>query len=138
MAKDSRSSGRSGRPQPTPPRTRSQRARDLAPYTKMRPLRREDLLKETEDHAKQVRAILRGQDGQLEWHEQNAERPPGFESQDMLVVRAWLTRRSVEAPPQAAALIKFPRMWSTKRGRYCNFSTPGAGSYGLMRARPSF
>ena len=62
---------------------------------------------------------------------------PGFESRDVLVVRAWLVRRSVEPAPQAAALIKFPRMWSTKRGRYCNFSTPGA-TFGLMRARPTF
>jgi len=138
MAKDPRPPHRPQRPAPPPPRSQSQRARDLAPYTRIKPLRHEEILRETEEHAKQVRAVLRGKDGELEWQEHHEAPPPAFEREDMLVVRNWLKRRPVEAPPQAAALIKFPRMWATKRGRYCRFVAPGAGSYGLLRARPTF
>ncbi|MCK5689570.1 hypothetical protein KAI87_09895, partial [Myxococcota bacterium] len=59
-------------------------------------------------------------------------------SKDMLVVRAWAEKRTLDATPQASAMVSFPRMWTTKRGRYAKFKAPGAGVYGLVRARPTF
>jgi len=61
-----------------------------------------------------------------------------FASQDLLVVRAWLERRPIEAAGPAPALVQYPRLWTTKRGRYCRFKAPGAGTYAILRARPTF
>src|SRR5271157_1644054 len=102
MAKDPRPPQRPQSPAPPPPKARSQRPRDLTPYAKTKPLSHEQVIKETEAHAKQVRAVLRGKDGELEWQDHHEKPPAAFEHEDMLVVRNWLKRRPVEAPPQAA------------------------------------
>ena len=97
---------------------------------------------DTEAHAKLVREITRGKDivdrpdsGKEPPRER---RPAAFQRIDMIVVRQWLRQRPLEPPISATALVAFPRMWTTRRGRYCKFNAPGAGAYGLVRARPSF
>ncbi len=65
-------------------------------------------------------------------------RPAPFDRRDLMVVRSWLSRRPLETMPAAAAMVPYPRMWTTKRGRYCRFRAPGAGVYGIVRARPTF
>jgi|WetSurMetagenome_2_1015567.scaffolds.fasta_scaffold1026936_2 hypothetical protein len=94
-------------------------------------------LTETEKHAKEVQAVARGMSIVEPAHE-SEKRPPAFESRDLLVVRSWLTRRPLEPKPVAPALVQYPRLWTSKRGRYCKFKAPGAGSYALLRARPTF
>jgi hypothetical protein len=93
---------------------------------------------ETEKHAKEVREVARGRDIVDRSLLAREVRPPLFKNQDMLLVRSWMMRRPLEPTSPAAALVHFPRMWSTKRGRYCRFQAPGAGVYGLLRARPTF
>ncbi len=93
---------------------------------------------ETEQHAREVREVARGRDIVERKGEAAESRPAVFRGSDMLFVRSWLQRRPLEAPSTAAALVHYPRMWTTRRGRYCRFVAPGAGSYGLLRARPSF
>ncbi len=97
---------------------------------------------DTEAHAKLVREVIRGKDivdKPHTSHEPSRERrPAAFHRIDMIVVRTWLRHRPLEPPLSATALVAFPRMWTTKRGRYCKFNAPGAGAYGLVRARPSF
>jgi len=95
-------------------------------------------LAETAAHAQEVREIGRGRDI-VERPGANVEqKPAAFANPGMLVVRSWLQRRPLESAAPAAALVHYPRLWTTKRGRYCRFSAPGAGSYGLVRARPTF
>ena len=96
---------------------------------------------DTEEHAREVRAVLMGQDiveGLAGGAEGLETRPPAFEQRRMMMVRAWFGRRPLEPPMATAALVAFPRMWTTKRGRYCRFRAPGAGVYGILRARPTF
>ncbi len=95
---------------------------------------------DTEAHAKEVREVIRGKDV-LERPvppELRERKPAAFNRIDMIVVRGWLRNRPLEPPISATAMVAFPRMWTTKRGRYCKFNAPGAGAYGLVRARPSF
>ncbi|MEZ0310316.1 MAG: hypothetical protein ACAI38_00990 [Myxococcota bacterium] len=95
---------------------------------------------DTEAHAKEVREITRGKDivDRPVAAELRERRPAAFNRIDMIVVRTWLRNRPLEPPISATAMVAFPRMWTTKRGRYCKFNAPGAGAYGLVRARPSF
>jgi hypothetical protein len=93
---------------------------------------------EVEKHAKEVREVIRGRDI-VERPTDGSERvAPTFGGSDLLVVRSWMKGRPFEPRLEAAALVHFPRQWSTRRGRYCRFQAPGAGSYGLLRARPTF
>ncbi len=92
---------------------------------------------DTERHAQEVRAVARGKSS-LEVAPAGEERPAAFDRQDLLVVHAWMQRRPLEPKPVAPALVQYPRNWNTKRGRYCRFRAPGAGSYALLRARPTF
>lgn len=92
---------------------------------------------ETQKHAQEVKAVMRGLDIVDKGLEQE-HKPAAFQNSDMLVVRSWMNRRPLEPKRDAAAMVQFPRMWSTRRGRYCRFVAPGAGSYGILRARPSF
>lgn len=95
---------------------------------------------DTEAHAKEVREVIKGKDT-LERPippELRERKPAAFNRIDMIVVRGWLRNRPLEPPISATAMVAFPRMWTTKRGRYCKFNAPGAGAYGLVRARPSF
>ena len=91
----------------------------------------------TEKHAQEVKALARGK-SIVEPASEAEKRPAAFDGQDLLVVRSWLTRRPLEPKPTAPALVQYPRLWTTKRGRYCKFKAPGAGTYALLRARPTF
>lgn len=96
---------------------------------------------DTEAHAREVREVIRGRDiveRTLTEAGVRERRPAAFERIDMIVVRNWLRQRPLEPLISATALVAFPRMWTTRRGRYCKFNAPGAGAYGLVRARPSF
>lgn len=66
------------------------------------------------------------------------KRPAAFDRKELQVVRSWVKGRPLEPTNPAAAMIAYPRMWSSKRGRYAKVSLPGTGSYGILRARPSF
>jgi hypothetical protein len=91
---------------------------------------------DTAEHAREVRAVARGKDiVEPLTRSRDASKAP---FPDLLVVRSWMKKRPIEATQPAAALVRFPRMWTTKRGRYCRFQAPGAGIYGLVRARPTF
>jgi hypothetical protein len=92
---------------------------------------------QTEAHAQEVREVARGRDI-VDGPKAQEKRPPAFDRKELLVVRSWLDRRPLEPTPQATALVQYPRLWATKRGRYCRFKAPGAGVYGLLRARPTF
>ncbi len=93
---------------------------------------------ETEKHAKEVREVIRGKDIVERPAAAHERLPPTFDTQDLMAVRSWMKQRPFESNVSAAALVHFPRQWSTRRGRYCRFQAPGAGVYGVLRARPSF
>ncbi|MBI3178554.1 MAG: hypothetical protein HYZ27_02775 [Deltaproteobacteria bacterium] len=98
---------------------------------------------ETRRHAEEIRGQAKGRDtvesrARAQDAAEREGKPAAFDGEDLLVVRSWLKRRPLETAPAAAALIQYPRMWTTKRGRYCKFKAPGAGVYGLLRARPTF
>jgi hypothetical protein len=93
---------------------------------------------DTQAHAQEVRDVLAGRNI-VEHDPATRERQlAAFHAPEMLVVRSWMSRRPLEGPVAAAALVAFPRLWTTERGRYCRFVAPGAGRYGLVRARPTF
>ncbi|MBJ80409.1 MAG: hypothetical protein CMH60_03745 [Myxococcales bacterium] len=91
---------------------------------------------ETQAHANQVRQVTHGQDSVAGKSAQESAKG-GFEP-DLLMVRSWLEKRPMEPNNAKAAMIPYPRQWATKRGRYCKFRAPGAGTYALIRARPTF
>lgn len=94
-------------------------------------------LDETAAHAKEVRERTAGRD-KVEERDTNPERRPApFDRQELFVVRSWFKNRPLEPMPAAAALVPYPRMWTTKRGRYCQFRA-GRGVFALVRARPTF
>jgi len=92
----------------------------------------------TQAHAREVAAVAAGRDAVVPAPRTRDERLGAFHGPAMLVVRSWLERRPVDAPQAPATLVAFPRLWTTQRGRYCRFVAPGAGVYGLVRARPTF
>ena len=92
---------------------------------------------ETAGHAKEIKEVAGGR-SIVEPKADSEKRPAAFESPDLLVVRSWLQRRPLEPKPTAPALVQYPRLWNTKRGRYCKFKAPGAGTYAILRARPTF
>lgn len=119
------------KPPPRPPRGVSARgAKGTGPAD-------ESKHPETKKHAEEVQAVMRGLDI-VEAGTDREQNPAAFKNPDMLVVRSWMNRRPLEPTRDAAALVRFPRLWSTRRGRYCRFVAPGAGTYALLRARPSF
>ncbi|MDP7039714.1 MAG: hypothetical protein QGI45_11190 [Myxococcota bacterium] len=91
---------------------------------------------ELQEHAQQVRKLNQGQDFIEAPTDKDVDKK-GFEP-DLLLVRSWLEKRPLEPVNKAAAMVPFPRQWATKRGRYCKFRAPGAGTYALIRARPTF
>ncbi len=95
-------------------------------------------LSDTERHAEEIKAVARGKSIVEKSRFQTAKKPPAFDREQLMAVRAWLQIRPFEANPTASPLVKYPRMWTTKRGRYCRFRSPAAGVYGLLRARPTF
>jgi hypothetical protein len=94
---------------------------------------------EYEAHAKEVKQLAAGKDFVERQSPEREKRPAPFDRKELGVVRSWVARRPLESAPPAAALIDFPRLWNTKRGRYVRFRAPGGlGSYALLRARPTF
>lgn len=91
---------------------------------------------DTAAHAAQVRAVLKGQDS-VDWQPTApVASAAGLNRDQVVAVRSNHSQRPLE-PSGAGALVAFPRKWSQKRGRYCKFRAPGAGSYGIVRARPT-
>ena len=92
------------------------------------------------EHAQEVKRLAGGGDiveGSSSAH--NAEkRPAPFNRKELQVVRSWAKSRPLEPNSPAAAMVDYPRMWTTKRGRYAKFNIPGTGTYGLVRARPTY
>ncbi len=94
---------------------------------------------ETEEHAREVKAVMRGQDIVESGASAIDEKPPAaFDGSQMQVVRSWMDSRPLEPKTAATAMVPYPRNWNSKRGRYCKFKAPGAGVYGILRARPTF
>ncbi len=95
-------------------------------------------IEEFSDHAKKVKHLHEGNDV-VEKRPPNQEtRPAPFDRKELQVVRSWVKRRPLEPTHPASAMVEYPRMWTSKRGRYSKFSLPGTGAYGLLRARPTF
>ena len=82
-------------------------------------------LEEFEKHTEEVKTLARGKDIVEGLTSKAEQRPPAFDRQELQVVRSWLQRRPLEPTHPAAAMIAYPRMWTTKRGRYCKFRAPG-------------
>ena len=124
-------------PRPLPPLQRPTGGRDVGIS---RGFDKEDKAL-TKGHAEEMRAIARGHNTL----ERSSAKPNNDNNEffakptELLKVRSWVQNRPVDsASPPQAALVAFPRLWTTNRGRYCRFQAPGAGSYGILRARPSF
>jgi hypothetical protein len=99
--------------------------------------KRQDVAEFTE-HADEVKEVQRGRDIVEAKNPERESRPAPFDRKELQVVRSWARGRPLEPTSPAATMIPYPRMWSSKRGRYSKFKLPGAGSYGLVRARPTF
>ena len=89
-------------------------------------------------HASEVKDITAGRDFVEPAGSGHEKRPAAFDRQQLEVVRAWVKSRPLEPTAPAPARIPYPRMWTTKRGRYSKFKLPGAGVYGIVRSRPTF
>lgn len=91
-------------------------------------------------HAAQIKKLASGEDIVETAAKVDAteKRPAAFDRDQLQVVRSWTRSRPLEPTHPASALIEYPRMWTTNRGRYAKFSLPGSGSYGILRARPTF
>lgn len=100
----------------------------------------------TQHHADEVRGVQGGQDiVEKDTLRRSRRRAPAspppqgvFSTQQFVEVKEWLRARPANVVAPTAPVIAFPRMWSTRRGRYCKFKSPGASGYGLMRARATF
>jgi hypothetical protein len=102
----------------------------------------------TQHHAKEVRSVLQGQDivertpqGSQAPSEQGTAPTPKdttAEKSAIMSVKKWMKERPIDVPAPAPPMIQYPRMWASRRGRYCKFKAPGAGTYGLIRARPTY
>jgi hypothetical protein len=90
------------------------------------------------DHASEVQDIIRGRDIVENRESSTEKKDAAFEHDELQVVRSWVKKRPLEAYKAPSALVAYPRLWNTRRGRYTRFALPGAGAYGLLRARPSF
>jgi hypothetical protein len=93
---------------------------------------------EFRDHANEIKALATGTDFVERKDADPEKRPPAFDRQELQVVRSWVKRRPLEPNSPAAAMVPYPRMWTTKRGRYAKFRVSGTGAYGLIRCRPTF
>lgn len=93
---------------------------------------------EFERHAAEVKAQQRGRSSVDSATEDREHRPAPFDRKELMAVRSWILTRPLEPTSPAAALVRYPRLWTTKRGRYARFRVPGAGIYALLRARPTF
>ena len=91
----------------------------------------------TTEHAQEVKAVAGGK-SVVEQIMDAERRPPAFDRKELMVVRSWKDQQPLESSKAATAMVQYPRLWTTKRGRYCKFRAPGAGCYALLRARPTF
>ncbi|MEO1482881.1 MAG: hypothetical protein AAFU77_12305 [Myxococcota bacterium] len=94
-----------------------------------------------EAHAAEVKEVMRGKDvveSAVGAGTPVERAPAAFDGAKMNVVRSWLDSRPLEPKVSATTRIPYPRNWNTRRGRYCKFKAPGAGVYGILRARPTF
>jgi hypothetical protein len=89
-------------------------------------------------HAKEVRDVVAGRDVVEKGQPDVEKRPAPFDREELGVVRSWVQKRPLEANSAAAAFVRYPRLWATKRGRYSRFQMPGAGVVGVLRARPTW
>ena len=93
----------------------------------------------TRQHAAEVRRITHGEDVVDDLHSEPARRQPKeLSRKEMVVVKSWVQHQPLVDTGSTPAMIEYPRMWNTRRGRYCKFRVPGAGTYGLLRARSTF
>ena len=100
----------------------------------------------TQQHASEVLNVSAGQD--IVETETLKRSPPSarrnkpvqgkFSEEGFVEIKRWLGQQPADAPAPTSPMIQYPRMWSTNRGRYCKFKAPGAGTYGLLRARATF
>jgi len=90
------------------------------------------------EHADEVKGVTGGRDIVDVDTDDREKRPAAFDRKELQVVRSWARSRPLEPTSPAAAMVPYPRTWTTKRGRYSKFRLPGAGVYGLLRARPTF
>lgn len=90
------------------------------------------------EHAEEIKQLAKGHDIVEGPTHDREKRPAAFDRKGLQVVRSWSRSRPLEPTSPAAALVEYPRMWTTKRGRYAKFRIPGAGTYGILRARPTF
>jgi hypothetical protein len=117
---------------PPPKGKKGKKARDFGGF-------KIQALEEYEAHAAEVKKLVGGKDFVEVLPAKRDRRPPAFDRLELGVVRSWVQKRPLEPVRPAAALVAFPRMWNTKRGRYTHFKAPGAlGSYAILRARPTF
>ncbi|MEL6340947.1 MAG: hypothetical protein AAFP04_03655 [Myxococcota bacterium] len=93
---------------------------------------------DTTKHAREVRALMSGADHVENDSGSREQTPAAFRRTKRCAVRSWQENRPLEPSHTATAKVPYPRMWNTRRGRYCKFKAPGAGVYGILRARPSF
>ncbi|MEZ4270584.1 MAG: hypothetical protein R3C68_03860 [Myxococcota bacterium] len=118
-------------PRPSPPRGNKKGAKNFGGY------KTQDV-EEFAKHAQEVKSLASGRDIVERKNPPREKRPPAFDRQQLQVVRSWVKSRPLEPLSPAAAMIAYPRMWTTKRGRYCKFKSPSAGAYGIIRSRPTF
>lgn len=138
MNKD-RKGGKAPSPAPAPPGPAGRRATLRNPKAAGKGGKgKRDPVAETAAHAAEVRALASGHDFVELRPADTEQRPAAFDRKELQVIRSWVQRRPLEPTAPAAAMIDYPRMWTTKRGRYCKFRAPGAGVYALIRARPTF
>src|SRR5688572_19476626 len=86
------------------------------------------------NHAGEIKDLVAGKDFVEGQHTKRETRPAPFDRRELEVVRSWVQSRPLEPNKPASALISYPRMWTTNRGRYTKFRLPGAGVYGLVRS----
>lgn len=123
-------------PHPPPP-NRRKGASSRKPAQSFQGYTKQDL-SDFRDHANEIRALSTGTDF-VERRDHNPEkRPAPFDRKELQVVRSWVKSRPLEVNSPAAAMVPYPRMWTTKRGRYSKFRVSTAGAYGLIRCRPTF
>jgi hypothetical protein len=94
-------------------------------------------LKDYDAHAQELKKLARGKDFVERAEGPMEKRPAPFDRAELEVVRQWLRSRPLEPTPAAAAKVPYPRMWTTKRGRYAQFKLAEC-NFGLVRARPTF
>lgn len=118
-------------PMPPPPMTGKSKKKTFGGY----PVQN---IGEFAEHADEVIDIAAGRDIVDAEARDREKRPSAFDRKGLQKIRSWTRGRPLEPNSPAATMVPYPRTWTTKRGRYSRFRLPGAGIYGLLRARPTF